>query len=669
MLFYDNTDPKGQSEDINSTASKGKSVLEQITEYNQAITQYVAGTEVGTIYNNISKQLLTMEDSAKVLQRTMGGVVVGADEFRGRLQEAFKSTINMGATFKDHVDLVSGLASQMGRIVNPSTEVSKQGVTLAKAMGETTQNVGKMIGDFATFGGTQLEATKTIDKLGISARKSGLDAKSFTTEVAKNLDQASKFGFKGGIDDIEKIVKKTKLLKTSLESLQIKGAAEGLLDPQEAMKTASNLQMIGGNLGALGDPFQLLYMAQNDMGKLTDSVLDMAKATFTFDKETGTFKQTTEDMYALRAQAEALNLSYDETAKAGKELAKVEFIKSSTKLADKITDPDLQNLVSGLAQISKEGTVSIDLPGLDKEFSNLDDALSDPEFMKALTDYQEKSTQSAEQLAIGQMTVAEKQQADVEVIKNVVLNSMSPEKQRETLKDIAKTSQNIGAGYKEGAETVAGPVGEGIIGINKAAEAGTAAVIEGIKKINMQERINEYLKNIKIPMPGESSTDQNSGKLPSESEGEAQTEIFVEGGNSKFPNESEDLLIKKINDGVWSNTTSSSPIIGAAGELFKPRNDDQIAVGTKLIETLMQGEKSTDLLANFSKMNFNSEQTNKQEISGKVDFGEIKIKIEAPNVDTKQLQDMVNTKQFKDQVMSIFANQKSYFTKQGTLEG
>jgi YrbI family 3-deoxy-D-manno-octulosonate 8-phosphate phosphatase len=61
-----------------------------------------------------------------------------------------------------------------------------------------------------------------MSKLGVSARKSGLDAKSFTTEVAKNLKQASLFGFKGGVKDIEEMVKKTKLLGTSLEKLGIK---------------------------------------------------------------------------------------------------------------------------------------------------------------------------------------------------------------------------------------------------------------------------------------------------------------------------------------------------------------------------------------------------------------------------------------------------------------
>jgi hypothetical protein len=32
---------------------------------------------------------------------------------------------------------------------------------------------------------------------------------------------------------------------------------------------ASGMQMLGGNVGALGDPFKLLYMAQNDVEGIT----------------------------------------------------------------------------------------------------------------------------------------------------------------------------------------------------------------------------------------------------------------------------------------------------------------------------------------------------------------------------------------------------------------
>jgi hypothetical protein len=57
------------------------------------------------------------------------------------------------------------------------------------------------------------------------------------------------------------------------------------------------------------------------------------------------------------------------------------------------------------------------------------------------------------------------------------------------------------------------------------------------------------------------------------------------------------------------------------------------------------------------------------EVSGKVDFGEIRVKIDAPGVDTSMLDKALNSRQFTNQIMSMVANQKSFYTNQATLQG
>jgi hypothetical protein len=52
-----------------------------------------------------------------------------------------------------------------------------------------------------------------------------------------------------------------------------------------------------------------------------------------------------------------------------------------------------------------------------------------------------------------------------------------------------------------------------------------------------------------------------------------------------------------------------------------------------------------------------------------VDFGEIKVKIDAPGVDTSMLDKALNSRQFTNQIMSMVANQKSFYTNQATLQG
>jgi hypothetical protein len=661
MLFLDGTNPQttGGEAPVEQTTA-GKSVIGQAEELITTFKDYVAGKNVKQIFENINEQLTTMEDSALALQRSMGGVAVGTDTFRRKLEEAFKNNLDINATFKDAVELVGGLASEMGRVVNPSQEVTELGLQYSKAVGETTQNVGKMIGQFSTFGGTQKESLETMSDLGKSARKSGLDAKSFTSEVAKNLDQASRFGFANGVKDIEAMVKKTKLLRTSLESLGIGAAAENLLDPEKALETASSIQMIGGNIGALGDPFQLLYMGQRDMKKLTDEVLNMAKATYTFDKETGAFTQTTEDMYALKAASQALGINYEETAKAGKELAKIDFIKSKTKLADAIADEDTQNLVAGLAQIDKAGNVSIDLPGLDKSFSSLDDALKDPKFIDALEDYQKKAAMDDKTLALNQMSIAEKQAADVNEIKYAVFASLDDNEEREMLRSIKENSEATGNIFKKGAEGIAPGTAKLSLETDKKVAQASQTVFDEIKSVDMETLANQILTGLGLDEEnngtGTTGTD-NPTNNPMEN---SRSNNPMENSRSKNPME--------MPDGFFENL-GSEPIISTKDGLFKPRLDDQIAVGTSLLDTLMEGEKATNLLLGLTKQNTTTQNETKQEVSGKIEFGEIRIKVDAPNVDTSILEKTLNSKSFTDQIMSMVANQKSYYRNQSTLEG
>jgi hypothetical protein len=675
MLFFELT-PKTTGENAEKQTEKGQSVLKQLEALSTAFKSNVLDTDIKTVIDNISQQFTTMEDSAIALQRTMGGVVVGADQFRQKLESAVfesdqagNSLLEMNLTFKDAVEFVSSMASSLGRMVPASTEVTRQALEFSKASNMTSQEVGKMVIDFSLFGGTQKESVRTMSELGTSARKSGLDAKSFTTEVAKNLKQASLFGFKGGVKDIEEMVKKTKLLGTSLEKLGIGAAAKGLLDPEKAMETAANLQMIGGNIGALGDPFQLLYMGQKDMKKLTDEVLNMSKATFTFDKTTGAFTQTTEDMYALRAQAEALGVSYEETANAGKELAKVDFVKSSTNLAEKITDKDTQNLVAGLSQISKDGKVSIELPGLNKSFDSLDDALDDPKFMSSLEEYQKNAALSDKDLAMKQMSIAERQEADVNVIMHAVVKSItnSPAQEKALIDSIRQSSKESGEIMKGATEGIAEKIGPGIVETNKIAAEGAKVAAELLKSIDVDaafKSVGEMLKSGVFKKPDGNNENDGGGDG-----GGGNVQI---GGTEKIPETGDGGEIqlggetKKTTDGFFPS--GDKPTLMSRGKIYEGLAEDSVYMGTDFEKIFSRAQNATNLLSEV--MGQKNNAGGNTEVSGKIDFGTLTVKVDAPSgVDKSVLEQALNGRQFTTHIMNMVANQKSFYSNQSTLEG
>jgi len=677
MLFFEsNPEIEGKS-DADKNIQKGRTALEQARLSLQAINENIA-LNLKSAYENLTKNLLAFEDSTMALNRTMGGFADTSGELQRNLEGAYLENLKIGASFKDAAETAQGMASEMGRMINPSQEVLSNAIAFSKAASMSNAETGKMIVQFQEYGGNQKEAIESMSKLGISARKSGLDAKSFTTEVAKNLKQASLFGFKNGVKDIEEMVKKTKLLGTSLEKLGIGASAKGLLDPEKAMETAANLQMIGGNIGALGDPFQLLYMGQKDMKKLTDEVLNMSKATFTFDKTTGAFSQTTEDMYALRAQAEALGINYEEAANAGKELAKVDFIKSSTKLAEKITDEDTQNLVAGLAQISKDGSINIDLPGLDKKFDSLDQALADPEFITALEDYQKNATKSDKDLALAQMSVAEKQLATENEIKNLLLFNMNPQQRKQFLAEQESMRKKSDDAMLEIAQKPADKVANSMSRFNQMSEIGVTKTIDAFGKVMNETDLDKKIDDtLKLMEKGEENVldfiKKNTDNIfDNDGGGDGGGGNVQIGGTEKVPETGDGGEIqlggetKKTPDGFFPS--GDKPTLMSRGKIYEGLAEDSVYMGTDFEKIFSRAQNATNLLSEVMSQKNNA--GGNTEVSGKIDFGTLTVKVDAPSgVDKSVLEQALNGRQFTTHIMNMVANQKSFYSNQSTLEG
>ena len=171
-----------------STSSYGSSVqgtIDQIEDLKSALTNFVVSTNWKTILENANKEMISLNDQALSLQRSMGGVAMGTNNFRERMYTAYEATLELGSSFKDVTDAVAGLAEGMGRIVNPSTQVLENIVELSKGTGASTKEISTLITEMTRFGGTQEEATKKIHELSVEARQAGLSAKSSNPTSSK----------------------------------------------------------------------------------------------------------------------------------------------------------------------------------------------------------------------------------------------------------------------------------------------------------------------------------------------------------------------------------------------------------------------------------------------------------------------------------------------------
>ena len=602
------------------------------------VTPYDDGMSIKDLYDNLKsaldqamspnkliETLTSIENQAIKLQKSIGGVVDDTGHFQDQLFEAYRNTQKLGGTFKDSLSAVQGLAKGMGKVVAPTSDVLEGIIGIAKGIGETPEVIGEMTSNLTRFGGKQKEIIKSIDDMAKTARKSGLDAKAFLSEVNTNLGKVSGFGFKSGVDGLKNMVKQAKLLRTDMAALGAMQMQDSILEPEGAIAAAAGFQMLGGEIGKLGDPFQLMHMAQTDLQGLQDELAKSAASSASFNKETGGFEIATADLYRLKEQARLTNGDFNKLVDAGKEAAKLNFLKDKFNLEGSGLDPETMDMVAGLANIGKDGKVEIDIPGFKKiEADNaeqLEAKLKDAGTLEALKKYQEKAGMDSKDLAVAQLSVTEKQAINVEKIRDAILLKMTDAERKALTKAAGETSVSATDGMtniaKTNANTIVGGAGKQLESLDDLITALDNDSKDPFKKVAREQAQQKYTGNTTI--------DYN-----------------------------EDLFLSE----------GSAPQLFSKGTLYKGIVGDEVAIGTGLSEAFNKTGKLTELMASIpSKNNGSGENTS---VNGKID---ININLGGSvSGDNGNVEKMFSDPKFQKQMMDmVLYKMDKYKQQQGTL--
>ena len=137
-------------------------------------------------------------------------------------------------------------------------------------------DAGNLVGEFDKIGmGTQAAADATVDAIQ-GAQSMGAVTSKFLPAVTKEIEKINTYGFKNGVDGLAKMVAESQIL--GLNFGEVISLADKLYSPEAAVELAAELQMIGGAANEMLDPFQLMYMAQNDVEGLKDAIVDTAQS-------------------------------------------------------------------------------------------------------------------------------------------------------------------------------------------------------------------------------------------------------------------------------------------------------------------------------------------------------------------------------------------------------
>ena len=289
----------------------------------------------------------------------MGSTRVVGDAIQKASAAAAENTLLVGKGVEDNIKLYGALNESMMRLTFFSDKQIEAFQILGFTANMSAAELATMATSFDTLGYSTDKTLETMEGMTKQARSYGLNVSEFMGGVNKNLKLMTSYNFKDGVKGLSNMVAQAQALRIDMGTTV--NLADKLMSPEAAIETAAGFQMLGGAIGKLGDPFQLLHMAQTDMEGLQDSVVGMAAASVSFNEETGEFDIPVTEMYRLREAADLAGMGYQEMTelamKAAQKNKKLDILGNLSGISD-----EQKELISNLGKINKDGNIDITMP-------------------------------------------------------------------------------------------------------------------------------------------------------------------------------------------------------------------------------------------------------------------------------------------------------------------
>jgi len=314
-------------------------------------------------FGKLQDSIFDFEDQvSRVNRQVLGQGSIYAKSMREQFAKATMDVLQFGGNLDDVANTFSAINKVMGKNTMLSGKELSNMVALQKSAGITADEMGALVEAFDTMGVGVEGAVSSVDDLADKARGLGLNVGTFLSTTAKNLKLVNSYGFKDGVEGLTRMVARSQALRIDMTS--VKGLAADLLNPEKAIELAAEFQNLGGAIGALGDPFQLMNLGQNDMEGLQNAIIDATKASVQFNSQTKRFEISALEMRRLRAFADATGQDYEKLADSAKLAAKETMAFEDIKFLD--VDSDKKQLIANLAKLNKDGKLEIQLPNMEK---------------------------------------------------------------------------------------------------------------------------------------------------------------------------------------------------------------------------------------------------------------------------------------------------------------
>ena len=282
------------------------------------------------------------------------------------IEMAGTSMLRYGVTHEQALEAQQAFSEELGRSVILSRQTFENMAMVGKATGLGMQGMAGMVSQMNQFGFGAEKATEYVYDMYAQSSAMGLNAGKVLKKFEQNLGLLNKLNFKNGVDGLKKMAQFSEKYKLDMQS--VAAVADKVFRPEGAIEAAAQLQVLGGSLASLGDPFTLMYKARNAPEELTKNIAKAAAASAKFNEKTGEFEVNAYEMDRMKEAAQALGLSMEEMVKSAKQTAMLD--KMGGFLSGKNLDPEQKEALAMMAQM-KDGKAVIEFKGETKELAKM----------------------------------------------------------------------------------------------------------------------------------------------------------------------------------------------------------------------------------------------------------------------------------------------------------
>ena len=224
-------------------------------DYNKKSLEDIAKllNDITSPLQSVATAISNMITEADSLNRIFLGGRVRIEEMDYAIKDSVSSINKLGGSISDVTETMSGIAEGARRNVIATEEQVSKLYASSKILETSASNLTESFGN----------AGYEVSQIGVNVEESieyvqnlGLNAKTITQDVVRNLDSMNRFNFNDGVQGLTKMAAQASMLRFDMRDTA--NFADKVITPEGAINMSAAFQRLGLAVGSLGDPFKLM---------------------------------------------------------------------------------------------------------------------------------------------------------------------------------------------------------------------------------------------------------------------------------------------------------------------------------------------------------------------------------------------------------------------------